>query len=109
MDVIVTYLLDVWGGNTSPTAEDLKALLSSVGAEADEAKIELLLSQVKGKDLTELIAAGREMIALVPSGGGGFAVTSGGGGAVVAEEKVEEKKVEKKEESEEEFGFDLSG
>ncbi|XP_059292583.1 large ribosomal subunit protein P2B-like [Lycium ferocissimum] len=108
MDVITTYLLDVWGGNISPTAEDLKALLSSVGAEADEAKIELLLSQVKGKDLTELIAAGREMIALVPSGGSGVAVASGGGGAVVAEEKVEEKKVEEKEESEEEFGFDLS-
>ncbi|OIT31444.1 PREDICTED: 60S acidic ribosomal protein P2A-like [Nicotiana attenuata] len=112
MKVIAAYLLAALGGNASPTAEDLKAILSSVGAEADNEKIELLLSQVKGKDITELIAAGREMIASVPSGGGGVAVAGGGGGGgggAVAEEKVEEKKVEEKEESEEEFGFDLFG
>ncbi|XP_009618588.1 large ribosomal subunit protein P2-like [Nicotiana tabacum] len=112
MKVIAAYLLGALGGNASPTAEDLKAILSSVGAEADNEKIELLLSQVKGKDLAELIAAGREMIASVPSGGGGVAVAAGGGGgaaaAAVAEAK-EEKKVEEKEESEEEFGFDLFG
>ncbi|KAK4337697.1 hypothetical protein RND71_042184 [Anisodus tanguticus] len=75
----------------------------------DEAKNVLLLSQVKGKDLTELVAAGREMIALVPSGGCVVVASGGGGGAVVVEEKAEEKKVEEKEESEEEFGFDLFG
>ncbi|XP_016441058.1 large ribosomal subunit protein P2-like [Nicotiana tabacum] len=111
MKVIAAYLLAALGGNASPTAEDLKAILSSVGAEADNEKIELLLSQVKGKDLTELIAAGREMIASVPSGGGGVVVVAsgGGGGGAVVEEKVEEKKVEEKEESEEDFGFDLFG
>ncbi|KAF3651753.1 60S acidic ribosomal protein P2-3 [Capsicum annuum] len=112
MKVIATYLLAVLGGSTNPTAEDLKAILSSVGAEAEDSKIELLLSQVKGKDLTELIAAGREMLASVPSGGGGGAggvvVASGGVGAAVAEKKEEVKKVEEKEESEDEdFNLDL--
>lgn len=78
-------------------------MCGAVGAEADDDRIELLLSQVKGKDITELIAAGREKLASVPSGGGGgvAVAVSGGGGAAApaAEEKKEEKKVEEKEES----------
>ncbi|KAH0742609.1 hypothetical protein KY290_030602 [Solanum tuberosum] len=109
MKVIATYLLAVLGGHTNPTAEDLKAILSSVGAEADDSKIELLLSQVKGRDLAELIAAGREKLASVPSGGG-LVVASGGGAAAAVAEKEEEKKVEEKEESDEEdFVLDIFG
>lgn len=109
--MIATYLLAVLGGNTNPTAEDLKAILSSVGVEADNSKIELLLSQVRGRDLTKLIAAGREMLASVPSGGGdGVVVASGGATAVVGEKKEEEMKVEEKEESDEEdFVLDIFG
>lgn len=63
------------------------------------------MSQVKGKDITELIAAGREKLASVPAGGGGgvaVAASAGGGAAApAAEEKKEEKKVEEKEESDE--------
>ncbi|CAN4119481.1 unnamed protein product [Withania somnifera] len=109
MKVIAAYLLAVLGGNTSPSAADLKKILSSVGAEADDDRIELLLSQVKGKDITELIAAGREKLASVPSGGGAVAVAvpAGGGAAAAAEEKKEEKKVEEKEESDDDMGFSL--
>ncbi|KAL3354452.1 hypothetical protein AABB24_018881 [Solanum stoloniferum] len=112
MKVIASYLLAVLGGNTSPSAADLKKILASVGAEADDDRIELLLSQVKGKDITELIAAGREKLASVPAGGGGgvaVAVSGGGGGAAApaAEEKKEEKKVEEKEESDDDMGFSL--
>ncbi|XP_076911669.1 large ribosomal subunit protein P2-like [Bidens hawaiensis] len=71
MKVLAAYLLALLGGNTCPSAHDLKNILGSVGAEADEERIELLLSQVKGKDITELIAAGRERLAAVLSGGGG--------------------------------------
>ncbi len=76
----------------------------AVGADADEDKIELLLSEVKGKDITELIAAGREKLSSVPSGGGGVAVAApagGGGGApaAAAAESKKEEKVEEKEES----------
>ncbi|KAI4334266.1 hypothetical protein L6164_018976 [Bauhinia variegata] len=112
MKVIAAYLLAVLGGNTSPTADDLKDILGSVGAEADNEKIELLLCEVSGKDITELIAAGREKLASVPCGGGAVAVApaAGGapaGGAAPAPEAKEEKKVEEKEESDDDMGFSL--
>ncbi|MED6208015.1 60s acidic ribosomal protein P2 [Stylosanthes scabra] len=111
MKVIAAYLLAVLGGNTSPSADDIKNILSSVGAEADEDKIDLLMSQVAGKDVTELIACGREKLASVPSGGGAVAVAAapvaGGGGAAPAAEAKEEKKVEEKEESDDDMGFSL--
>lgn len=75
----------------------------AVGAEADDNRIELLLSEVKGKDITELIAAGREKLASVPCGGGvavaaAAAPAAGGGGdAAPAAEAKKEEKVEKEE------------
>ncbi|XP_022752584.1 60S acidic ribosomal protein P2B-like [Durio zibethinus] len=111
MKVIAAYLLAVLGGNPSPSADDLKAILGSVGAEADDDRIELLLSEVKGKDITELIASGREKLASVPSGGGAVAVaapTAGGGAAAApAAEAKKEEKVEEKEESDDDMGFSL--
>ena len=76
----------------------------AVGAEADSDRVSFLLKELEGKDILEVIAAGKEKFASVPSGGGGGAVvvSSGGGGAApaaAAEEKVEEKKEEPKEES----------
>lgn len=78
--------------------------MCTVGAEADSARIEFLLNELEGKDILEVIAAGKEKFASVPSGGGGgvAVVSSGGGGAAApaaVEEKVEEKKEEPKEES----------
>ncbi|CAN1294339.1 60S acidic ribosomal protein P2B [Linum perenne] len=104
MKVVAAYLLAVLGGNTTPTADDLKSILGSVGAEADDDRIELLLTQVKGRDTTELIAAGMEKLASVPSGGGGIAVAasaapSAGAGAAPAAEAKKEEKIEEKEES----------
>ncbi|XP_011044769.1 PREDICTED: 60S acidic ribosomal protein P2B-like [Populus euphratica] len=111
MKVVAAYLLAVLGGNTCPTAEDLKNILGSVGADADDDRIELLLSSVKGKDITELIASGREKLASVPSGGG-VAVSAGAapaaaGGAAPADEAKKEEKVEEKEESDDDMGFSL--
>ncbi|XP_022764628.1 60S acidic ribosomal protein P2-like [Durio zibethinus] len=104
MKVVAAYLLAALGGNTNPSAHDLKQILSSVGAEADDEKIELLLSQVKGKDMTELIAAGRQKLAAMPSAGaavpGTAAAVGGPAGAAPSaapsavapkeEEKIEE-------------------
>lgn len=85
-----------------------------VGAEIDDDRIEFLLSEVKGKDITELIAAGREKFASVPSGGGAAvavaAAAGGGGGAAAAPAAAEpkkEEKVEEKEESDDDMGFSL--
>ncbi|KAK3205760.1 hypothetical protein Dsin_019806 [Dipteronia sinensis] len=113
MKIIAAYLLAALGGNASPSAEDLKKILGSVGAEVDEKRIQLLLSEIKGKDLTELIASGREKLASVPSGGGGavaFAApgaAAGGGAAPAAAEAKKEEKVEEKEESDDDMGFSL--
>ncbi|KAK4854154.1 hypothetical protein QYF36_019779 [Acer negundo] len=113
MKLIAAYLLAALGGNVSPSADDLKKILSSVGAEVDDDRIQLLLSEIKGKDLTELIASGREKLASVPSGGGGavaFAATGAAGGGAAAPAAVEakkEEKVEEKEESDDDMGFSL--
>ena len=45
-------------------------LLVTVGAEADEEKLEFLLAELKGKDITEVIASGREKGAAVAGVGG---------------------------------------
>lgn len=92
--VTAAYVLAVLGGNTSPCANDLKDILPCVGAEADDDdRIELLLSQVKGKAITGLIATAREKFAKsVPAGGGAIAIAAPAGGASAEskEEKVEE-------------------
>lgn len=76
----------------------------AVGAEVEDDKIELLLSELKGKDITEVIASGREKLASVPSGGGAavaVAAAPGGGAAASAAAATETKKEEKVEEKEE--------
>ncbi|EHK17156.1 uncharacterized protein TRIVIDRAFT_139551 [Trichoderma virens Gv29-8] len=109
MKHLAAYLLLNLGGNASPSAEDIKAVLSSVGIEAEDERLEKLISELSGKDVNELIAAGSEKLASVPSGGAGAAAAAGGaaaGGAAAAEAK-EEEKVEEKEESDEDMGFGL--
>lgn len=68
-------------------------------------EVSCFLSQVKGKDVTELIAAGREKMASVPAGGGVVAAVAAapaaGGAPPPAETKKEEKVEEKEEESDE--------
>ena len=80
----------------------------TVGAEADEEKLDFLLAELKDKDIPEVIAAGREKFASVPSGGGAIAVgapAAAAGGAAPAEEAKKEEKVEEKEESDDVSGF----
>ncbi|KAF0916016.1 hypothetical protein E2562_000646 [Oryza meyeriana var. granulata] len=62
MKFVAAYLMAVLAGNSNPTAEDLTTILESVGCEIDNEKMKLLLSEVSGKDITELIAAGREKL-----------------------------------------------
>ncbi|KAF9591665.1 hypothetical protein IFM89_005537 [Coptis chinensis] len=112
MKVVAAYLLALLGGNNKPSADHIKTILASVGADVDDDKIEFLLSQVKGKYITEVIASGREKLASVPLGGGGADVAvaaSGGGGATTpaAAESKKEEKVEEAEASDDDMGFGL--
>ncbi|KAJ7449613.1 ribosomal protein 60S [Mycena latifolia] len=97
---IAAYLLLQIGGNASPSAADVSALLKTVGIECDDARLEKLIAELEGKSIDQLIAEGSSKLASVPSGGGG------GGSAAAAVEKKEEKE-EEKEESDDDMGFGL--
>ncbi|KAJ7121014.1 60s acidic ribosomal protein-domain-containing protein [Mycena epipterygia] len=106
---IAAYLLLQIGGNASPSASDVKTVLSAVGIEADDSRLDKLIAELKGKSVNELIAEGSSKLASVPSGGGGGAAPSAGGAApaaAAAEEKKQEKE-EEKEESDDDMGFGL--
>ncbi|KAI9888391.1 MAG: 60S acidic ribosomal protein P2 [Vezdaea aestivalis] len=110
MKHLAAYLLLTLGGNESPSAKDIKGVLDSVGIEADDERLKKLLSELKGKDINELISEGSSKLASVPSGGGGGgsggATGAAAGGAAPEAEKAEEKE-EEKEESDDDMGFGL--
>lgn len=54
MKHVAAYLLLTLGGNASPSAADVKGVLSSVGIEADDSRLETLISELKGKDINEV-------------------------------------------------------
>jgi hypothetical protein len=54
MKHLAAYLLLALAGNTSPSSEDVKAVLSSVGIDADEERLNKLIAELEGKDLQEV-------------------------------------------------------
>ena len=54
MKHLAAYLLLGLAGNTSPSESDIKGVLESVGIDADEDRLEKLLSELKGKDISEV-------------------------------------------------------
>lgn len=54
MKYMAAFLLLGLAGNTSPSAEDIKGVLSSVGIDADEERLSTLLKELEGKDINEV-------------------------------------------------------
>ena len=54
MKHLAAYLLLKLGGNDSPAASDIKGVLSSVGIDADDERLDKLIDELKGKDLNEV-------------------------------------------------------
>lgn len=54
MKHLAAFLLLGLGGNTSPSAKDVKAVLESVGIEADDERLNKLISELEGKDINEV-------------------------------------------------------
>lgn len=54
MKHLAAYMLLTLGGNTSPSADDVKEVLSAVGVEADEDRLSTLLKELEGKDINEV-------------------------------------------------------
>nr|XP_057910550.1 60S acidic ribosomal protein P2 [Doryrhamphus excisus] len=112
MRYVAAYLLAVLGGNTSPSAKDIKAILGSVGIEADDERLNKVISELEGKNINEVMNSGLSKLASVPAGGTvaapapSGAAASAGAAPAAAEEKKEEKK-EESEESDEDMGFGL--
>jgi large subunit ribosomal protein LP2 len=51
---IAAYLLLQVGGNASPSAADVKKVLSAVGIESDDERLSQLISELKGKDINQV-------------------------------------------------------
>ena len=62
---LAAYLLLQLGGNTAPSAADVKKVLSAVGIEADDERLSKLISELEGKDVNALIAEGSSKLASV--------------------------------------------
>ncbi|CAG8605842.1 4092_t:CDS:2 [Paraglomus brasilianum] len=110
MKHLAAYLLLDAAGK-KPSAKDIKNLLQSVGIEADKDKLNVLLTELEGKNINELIAEGQSKLASVPTGGvaasgggtgGDTGGATGGGEAPPTEEAKEEE-----EESDGDMGFGL--
>ncbi|ODQ66585.1 hypothetical protein NADFUDRAFT_65139 [Nadsonia fulvescens var. elongata DSM 6958] len=86
---LAAYLLLNAAGNAAPSAADITSVLSAVGIEVEEEKLTLLLKELEGKSIDELVAEGNTKLASVPAG--------------AAEEEVEEAA----EESDDDMGFGL--
>merc|ERR1712154_535209 len=108
MRYVAAYMLAALGAKGGePSAADVEKILGSVGIEAEADKVKKVCSELKGKDLDELIEEGSKKLASVPSGGGGAAASSGaaaGGGGAPAEEAKKEEKKEESEESDDDMG-----
>ena len=63
MKHLAAYLLLGLGGNTSPSASDIEAVLSSVGIDADKERLDKLISDLEGKDINEV---GKDRKTLLP-------------------------------------------
>ena len=89
---VAAYFLAVMGGNSNPSEADIKSILSSVGIEADSQNLSIVINQLKGKNIFDVMAEGKLKLAEMPAGG----VGGGSGAAPAAAAPVEEVKEEKK-------------
>nr|XP_042093756.1 60S acidic ribosomal protein P2 isoform X1 [Ovis aries] len=58
MRYVASYLLAALGGNSSPSAKDIKKILDSVGIEADDDRLNKVISELNGKNIEDVIAQG---------------------------------------------------
>jgi len=104
--VAAAALAALGGGEVS--ADNIKKILSSVGIEADDAKVDMVVKELAGKDLEEVIAAGTTKLGSVPSGGGAAAPAAAAGGAApAAAAAAAPPPKEESEEEDDDMGFGL--
>ncbi|VDK38286.1 unnamed protein product [Taenia asiatica] len=110
MRYLAAYLLAQLGGTGRPQESDIKNILSSVGIECEQERAKLVIDQLHGKNMHDLINTGKEKMSTVSFGAAPVAVTSGGAPAAATAAAEAPKGDDKKEESEEsdaDMGFSL--
>merc|ERR1712105_562335 len=104
MRYVAAALLATLGGN-EVNEVNVEKILSTVGVEADKTQLAIVVKQLAGKSVEELIAAGSRKLASMGGGGGGAAAAAAPAGEAAAAAPAAEEK--KKEESEDDMGFGL--
>jgi len=106
---VAAYILAVAGGNANPSEADLKKILNSVGVDVIDEQLAVVIDQLNGKDLFQLMEEGQSLLAGMPMGGG--AASSGAAVAeaveVVEAPKEEAKKVESSDSEDSDMGMGL--
>jgi large subunit ribosomal protein LP2 len=94
MRYIGAYLLAVLGGNANPDAAAIKAILAAQDVAVDAAVLDKLIGELKGKNVEELIAAGKSKLASVAVAAAPAATSAApvAAAAPAAETKEEKKK-----------------
>eukprot|EP01130_Rhizamoeba_saxonica_P012599 TRINITY_DN533_c0_g3_i1.p1 TRINITY_DN533_c0_g3~~TRINITY_DN533_c0_g3_i1.p1 ORF type:complete len:116 (-),score=53.42 TRINITY_DN533_c0_g3_i1:66-413(-) len=105
MKHIAAYLLLVLGGNTSPTADDIANLLQTIGVETEGEKLDILLGQLEGKSLEEVLEAGKSKLSVVSAPSGGSSAGAKSAGGVEAQEEEAEPEPEESSSSSGDVGF----
>merc|ERR1712223_1002456 len=109
MRYVAAALLSVLGGK-EVESKNIVDILGSVGIEADLEKIKLVVKELAGKDIEQLIVEGQSKLATMPSGGGGGAPVATSGATDKGQEDAAPKeaaKEEPEEESDDDMGFGL--
>ena len=104
---VAAFLLAVIGGNNNPSEKDLKAIMNSVGIEADAKQLKIVVDQLKGKDVFQLMEEGQSLLADMSMGGGGDSGPAAAAPAAVEEVKEEKKPVVEESESDSDMGMGL--
>jgi len=98
---VAAYILAVIGGNANPSEADLKKILNSVGVDIVDEQLAVVIGQLNGKNLFELMEQGQGLLAGMPMGGGAASSSEAVAEAVeVVEAPKEEAKKEESSDSE---------
>uniref|UniRef100_M4B8F7 60S acidic ribosomal protein P2 n=1 Tax=Hyaloperonospora arabidopsidis (strain Emoy2) TaxID=559515 RepID=M4B8F7_HYAAE len=103
---VAALLLCVLGGNATPSVSDLEKVVKSFGGEFDKEQAEKLVKELEGKNVEEVVKAGKAKLATVSVSAAPAAGAASGGAAPA---KKEEKPVEEEEEVDMGGGMDMFG
>merc|ERR1712137_62476 len=109
MKYVAAYVLAVLGGSENPSAADVKKVLSSAGVSVDDAEVDKVISELKGKNVFDVIEEGKGKLSSVPTVAvsSGAAAPSGGASNAAAPAAAAAAEEEEEEEDEDDMGFGL--